>query len=363
MSNEKTLACVDDINAVQVFTGEGIDPIIQAVKDEVLGIAPDISTAKGRAEVKARAFKVARSKTALDDAGKALVAGKKAEIKVVDGARKKMRDSLDAIRDEVRLPLTEWEEAEAIRKAEEARIEHERISSIQARISDMRDAATFFSGETADDMARRLEAVTEIVIDGSFVEFQPEAERAKAATIHAITTTFEARRQYEAEQAELAKLRAEQAERDRIHAEQQAELRKQQEEQDAKAKAEQEEIDRQRREVEAEAARIQKEKDEEAHRIQMEQAAKEKAGRELAEHQKREAEEFAAKQAEQERLKAAWPEKEKLRVWACNDLQKLIDSIPEVNDKELMALTVSLNNRLRTMRSQVLDLVVDEEAS
>lgn len=360
--DNKTLACIDQVSAAQVFTATGIDPLIQAVRAEVLGIAPDLLTVKGRAEVKARAFKVSRSKTALDDAGKALVAGKKAEIKVVDNARKKMRDELDVIRDEVRRPLNEWEGAEAIKKAEADRIENARIGTIQACISDMRDAAIFALGASADDMARRLEVVTEITIDESFAEFQPEAERAKAATVHAITSTLETRRQYESEQEELVRLRAQQAEEAAKIKAQQEEIHRQREEQEANNRAAQEAVDRQRLEVEEKERRMQQEKDDEVRRLKVEREAKARAVSELIEKQKREAVELAAQQAEQERLNAAQPEKERLRAWAAGDLQNLIDSVPVVNDSELVALTVSLNNRLRTMRKQVLDLVVEEAA-
>ena len=46
-------------DALQVFTTEGgIDPLIARIRREVDGFTADISTAKGRAEVKAFAFSI-----------------------------------------------------------------------------------------------------------------------------------------------------------------------------------------------------------------------------------------------------------------------------------------------------------------
>ena len=61
------------------------------------------------------AYKVARSKTTLDDIGKELVAGWKDQAKEVDANRKLARETLDALKIKVRKPLTDWEEKEAKR--------------------------------------------------------------------------------------------------------------------------------------------------------------------------------------------------------------------------------------------------------
>ncbi len=66
------------------------------------------------------AHKVARSKTYIDKAGKDLVAELKALPKQIDESRRVVRERLDALKDEVRRPLTEWEAEQERIKAEEA---------------------------------------------------------------------------------------------------------------------------------------------------------------------------------------------------------------------------------------------------
>jgi hypothetical protein len=63
---------------------------------------------------------VARSKTYIDNAGKDLVAELKALPKQIDESRRVVRERLDALKDEVRRPLTEWEAEQERIKAEEA---------------------------------------------------------------------------------------------------------------------------------------------------------------------------------------------------------------------------------------------------
>ena len=66
-----------------------IDKLIKWVEDEARAHVPDTTTRKGRDAIKALAFKVTRSKTALDEAGKQLNAGLRRQIDTVDVERRK----------------------------------------------------------------------------------------------------------------------------------------------------------------------------------------------------------------------------------------------------------------------------------
>ncbi|MDX9896843.1 MAG: hypothetical protein RBS34_15445, partial [Desulfofustis sp.] len=100
------------------FNGDNsLDRLLDRIEQEALSLVPDVSTAKGRGEIKSLAYKVAQSKTALDNAGKQLVAEAKQKLAAVDAERKKARDRLDALKAQVRQPLTEWEQAEDRRVA------------------------------------------------------------------------------------------------------------------------------------------------------------------------------------------------------------------------------------------------------
>ncbi|HDR2560596.1 hypothetical protein [Enterobacter ludwigii] len=121
MSEVTDLVVIEKQNAMAVFTTkEQLDPIIEAIEKEARSLVPDVSTRKGRDAIASMAHKVARSKTYIDNAGKDLVAELKALPKQIDESRRIVRERLDALKDEVRLPLTEWEAEQERIKAEEA---------------------------------------------------------------------------------------------------------------------------------------------------------------------------------------------------------------------------------------------------
>ena len=197
------LVSIESTEIATIFSDGGIDPIIQKIKDEVIGNVPDVATAGGRSEIASLAHKVARSKTYLDGLGKDLVSGIKKQAKVIDAERKKMRDKLDDLKAEVRQPLTEWEAAE-----------RNRISAHLENLNAITDAKMCCNGplEIMVDTLTNLELMT---IDDSWEEFEKRAIAERSESVAIINDAIERLRKYNAEQAELAKFRAEQAERER----------------------------------------------------------------------------------------------------------------------------------------------------
>ncbi|NCC62922.1 MAG: hypothetical protein EOM12_18870, partial [Verrucomicrobiae bacterium] len=64
---ETALVVLEPTTALSVFADAAkVDPILAAIKKVVAEFTPDITTAKGRAEIASLAHKVARSKTYLD---------------------------------------------------------------------------------------------------------------------------------------------------------------------------------------------------------------------------------------------------------------------------------------------------------
>jgi len=113
--------------AVEVIEGQlmvpsKIDAFLEAVYRQYSGLTFDIQTAAGRKGCAGAAYEISRGKVAVDEVGKKIVEKLKEQPKIVDAARKKIRDSLDALKDKVREPLTLWEEerARAAASAEEA---------------------------------------------------------------------------------------------------------------------------------------------------------------------------------------------------------------------------------------------------
>ena len=297
---ETALVVIEPTTALAVFTEtERIDPILAQIKKIVAEFTPDTTTAKGRAEIASIAHKVARSKTYLDGIGKDLVDQYKEIPKKIDANRKRIRDELDALKDEVRRPLTEWEEAEKAR-----------VQGIKDRIEVIRQHAGMSEDSAMTKAAiARLEAVA---IDESFAEFVTEAAQAKDKALTILRADLEYCLKREAEAAELARLRAEaakreQEDRDRKIAEAAAEkARRDAEEKAAREKAEAERKAKEEREA-AERRELElklaAEKAERARLEAIERAEREKQAAIEAERRKQEEAEMA-RLAEEARIKA-----------------------------------------------------------
>lgn len=191
------LIVIEKENALTVFTTtNGLDPIIEKIKQEVSSLIPDVSTKSGRAEIASAAMKVARSKTYLDGIGKELVDKLKEQPKLIDAERKRIRDILDALKDEVRKPLTDWEIAE-----------ENRIESIKSRISAMQKHPENITSKNIQLHISRLKKTD--VTDGSFQEFGGEAAIAKLSAIDQCEKLLSEILNQEKQIEELEKLRIE----------------------------------------------------------------------------------------------------------------------------------------------------------
>jgi len=112
------------VTAVTVYASpHSVDAIIEEVERQARQAADGLTadTRAGRAELASLAHRVARTKTALDDLGKDLVAEWKAKSAAVDAQRRRIREALDALKGTVRAPLTQWELDE---EARQVRIAH-----------------------------------------------------------------------------------------------------------------------------------------------------------------------------------------------------------------------------------------------
>ncbi|MFG0381067.1 hypothetical protein ACF8C6_08900 [Pseudomonas sp. zbq_18] len=192
----KLLITLPEAAAAQaVFTQDnGLAPFIAAIRAETEGRVFDVSTNKGRTECASLAYSVTRSKTALDDLGKQVVAKLKELPKQIDANRKSMREELEALAEEIRRPVTEWEDAEKRRK-----------EKIEADLRSLKNTST--EGMPADAIRAKLQAVEAVVIDESWQEYEAEAHRTKAASIELLREKLASREQFDRDQAELAELR------------------------------------------------------------------------------------------------------------------------------------------------------------
>ena len=193
----------------QVFIeGQDIDSTITKIREEAKNLPIDMTVRKNREEVASFAYKVARSKTAVDKAGAALSAEYKEIPKKIDANRRVYKDAFESLQAEVRQPLTEWESLEKIRIAN-----HENAIEFIAKLQDQ-------NSETNDGCGLRilLSEIKSMIVDLAFEEYEAEAHRVKAASIKHLEEQIVIAEKREAEQAELEQLRkaaAEQAQKDR----------------------------------------------------------------------------------------------------------------------------------------------------
>ena len=235
VSVTQELIPVQKINVPKLFTNRRVtEAMLAAIKKKAKALEPDLSTATSRKEIASNAYKVAQSKTFLDGIGKDYVAHLKEEAKVTDDLRKLIRDNLDALRDEVRKPLSDWEAAEKERADREfaehkfgidwddAHAEHDlwlKAKELDALKAEMaRKEAEQKAKEDAERIAKehaeaQAKAIKEAA-ERATREAEQAAENARIAAAAKAQAEIEAAQRKERE----AKEAAEQAERDRIAA-------------------------------------------------------------------------------------------------------------------------------------------------
>jgi len=179
-----SIATISQLTAADIYRVDAMDSILAIVTTEAEKQIDDVNTGVGRKSIISLAAKISRTKTHLDRVGKDLVTEWKHNAKLVDQDRKKARDTLDALRDKIRAPVTEWENKEK-----------DRIKALEDRIAGIHEImqSSMFQEEpigllpTIKDRLMesnsQLHQLQQIVIDESFQEFYEEAQTAKADEI------------------------------------------------------------------------------------------------------------------------------------------------------------------------------------
>jgi len=296
MSTESQLIALEDISADKapaIYGHNKLAAYVALAREQAANEVPDLTTRKGRERIASLAAQVSRSKTAVEKPGRDYLRRIKEMPKAIEAELREFVQEMDKLRDEVRAPLNEWEAAEERRKAKH---EHgiERMKALAAFL-DQADSATISS---------QMAELEEIVIDDGWEEFEAEAHRVKAASLTALQLALTKRQQYEAEQAELERLRAEAAQREQKEREERiAREAAEQARLEAEQRAKAERDAAAKREADAKAAAEQRE-------LQLKLEAEQSARRELeaqqrAEQAEREAEARAERAAAAERQRQA----------------------------------------------------------
>ena len=155
---------------------DGLAPVLDRIKKIVEDHLPDVTTAKGRKEIKALGASINKSKRYIDDIGKDSVAERKAALKLIDNERKKFREGCDAMRVGALAPLVEYEATESARIAKhQAVLEYLGLPFDTLSIDDLEQRVVDFANTDTAGME----------------EFKAEADRILSSTMLAMNTRRE----------------------------------------------------------------------------------------------------------------------------------------------------------------------------
>lgn len=169
-------------------------------------LKPDATpaTQSGRKEIRSRAYAVARHKTSLDEAGKALGDGFRQKLDVINELRRAAKHRLEVLQMDIGRPVDEWE------KQEKARVDY--VQNVLSQIDRMSSVSL---DDKASEVAGRIKTLQSLDIEHStFAEMWDAAITNRDKAVDMLTRAVERLEKQEEGAAELAKLRAQAAERE-----------------------------------------------------------------------------------------------------------------------------------------------------
>lgn len=250
-----------------LYVSGGLDPYYQQIRNQVLSEVPDLTTKKGIARIKSLAAMVSSSKVAIEKPGREYLKQLKEMPKVIEAELRDWNQKMDALRDEVRQPVTDLEEKEKAR-----------IAALDQRLNEIHQIGSvagldILPSETITAWIGKLEAIS---VDATWDEYQDRAQVAKESAKVKLEAFLQTRLTWEAQQAEIARLKAEQEEKDRIQREQQIAAQARHE---AEQKALREKLESEQRERAAKDALLKAEQDAKDAQQRLEQERKDAAER------------------------------------------------------------------------------------
>lgn len=272
---EQTALTVIPASALPTILAADTDDILGKLAAKVRAFRPDVSTKKGRDEMRSLAAEIARSKVALDNIGKDLKEDAKKIADAIDAERRVLRTRMEDLHEQVRAPLTAYENAEK-----------QRVAENEAALAALVESPAYGASETAAEIATRIDWLRNYPAR-DWREFTDRFEVTRKIEIDRMERLHAAAVKREEEAAELARLREEAAQRQR-EAEEKA--RQEREERIAAEAAE-----KARREAEEAAARREREAEAARKAAEAEAERKAQAEREAAQRREREAQEAAAR--------------------------------------------------------------------
>lgn len=212
MSTE--VALIEITNPLVVFsTPKGLDAVIDKIESEAKSIDRDISTPAGRENIRSLAFKLAKSKKEIERMATALTEEWRDQTKLVNAEKNRGIERMQSLQDEIRKPLTEYEEAEK-----------NRVNGHELQLSLLSAFDTWeHTTPTAEEIKKRIADLPE-VYNRDWQEFSVRAKVEFDRISISLADLLSARQKADSEAADLARLRA--AEDARLQAERDAKIAK-----------------------------------------------------------------------------------------------------------------------------------------
>jgi hypothetical protein len=234
MQNE--LVIFEEIKKPELFTKDGSEKFCEKIKTQFGGMIFDISTKKGQDECRSAASMICSFKTSVDKERTQSTESLRAKVKEINSFGQNIVNVLQELQDSTRKPLTEFEEAEKSRiKTREERIAQinlfygtrafNNVSDVKKMLADLQTLRVFDWQEfdlTAQEIAERAERYLQDEL-AKGIKF--EAEQKELAELRAMRE--------EKEKADAARLKAEHEEK--LKAEAAEKAKKEAEEAAAKA--------------------------------------------------------------------------------------------------------------------------------
>lgn len=304
-----TLARVDEDPSLILLGKVDPDEYLAELREAVWPSETDIGTKAGRDRIKSNAQTIRTRKASIDRKRKDLTEGWRKKTAEVNAAGKVVIEKLDALIEDVRRPVTEWEEREA-----------KRIAEADAILADLEQAKTITFGTTSQQAQERLDRIRGINLNDEILGARLEmAQDMQREAVEYLTQAVADLKANEEREAELERLRA-QAKLDEERRQREEQQREEAARAEAAKKAEEERRQRAAEEA-AEKARQEAEQRAEQERLEREREAQAKidaaneraaaaereaqAERDRIAREEREREEAAAREAEEARKREA----------------------------------------------------------
>tara|TARA_R110000868_G_C10898090_1_gene764119 strand:+ start:47 stop:1135 length:1089 start_codon:yes stop_codon:yes gene_type:complete len=195
---------IENVEILECYSSGGLKIVLNDIEKLARDFEVDLSTVKGRKQIASMANKVSKSKVYLDELGKSLTADWKAKSKRVDNERKVAREFLDNLRDDIRKPLTDFENEEK-----------ERVRNLELRLNALSGFLVPNYNLSSEHLQMDLDKLNTIELDSSWSEYLDKATDFKTKGVDSHVKAIQEALKKELEKAELEKLRQEKIDRDK----------------------------------------------------------------------------------------------------------------------------------------------------